>query len=416
MDVEVFVHGVPMGQCFWGEPSEKDYLSLFYSGSQGASTERQMIVKSRKVGGKPYFYYNFIVPSLRDSQGRSGSYFGLTVRLDRRCMDVPTMYSLLDAMFRKHILGPVIRGGYYVISDFKNVDSLLKTLQQNIYSLISSVFPTGSFVEISEVISGTESRRVSPLDDVSGEAGPLVVDPSVPGLGLKKTLEEAKAAIDAARAQARKAEMDFSDRLRMKEEETIRRIKAVEQKAISDNAEIRAENASLKNELNATKAQISSLKEQLRNREAKIERLEDVNERLEVDIRRLKDGKGGEGGTGSRPQNRALDFIRRHKEQLIFGLLTLVLISCLLVWYFYFRPGKSSRKSQHYVESPTSLRQETRSSIDMAFKDATNKSIIELERVNAEQNKDIEQLRKDIEKQRKDIDTLQKNNQTAPKK
>lgn len=58
MNVEVFVHGVPHGEDFWGEDDkERLFLGTFYNNQSDAL---KLVVQTRKLGNKRYTYYSYI--------------------------------------------------------------------------------------------------------------------------------------------------------------------------------------------------------------------------------------------------------------------------------------------------------------------------------------------------------------------
>ena len=88
LNISLFVHGVPMGQKMWG-PKGDDlrYLSTFY-GPKWESPE-VMKVEVMTFGGVTNCYYSFVKgQNVCDSQGRAGSYFALTLRINAFYVDV----------------------------------------------------------------------------------------------------------------------------------------------------------------------------------------------------------------------------------------------------------------------------------------------------------------------------------------
>lgn len=97
MNVEVFIYGTPTGNCFYGKTDEKIYFDTFYNGDKA----NYLSVKIRKAGdNKVYCYYNYLVyQNVIGKQGRPGSFFGITLRLDAYCMDIQNIYRILDNVF-----------------------------------------------------------------------------------------------------------------------------------------------------------------------------------------------------------------------------------------------------------------------------------------------------------------------------
>ena len=114
MEVELFVHGVPSGEGFWGKEEDRNYFGTFYDHS---SDEVKFLIQTRALKGKPYCYYNYLVyktvgsqaPNIVANDGRDGSYFGITLRLDAYCKDIVNMYRILDTVFNVYVMGNLLK-------------------------------------------------------------------------------------------------------------------------------------------------------------------------------------------------------------------------------------------------------------------------------------------------------------------
>ena len=56
MDIEIFVHGVPNGQSFWGKEEDRNYFGNFYG--QSNSDVVKYLIQTRSSNGKTFCYYN----------------------------------------------------------------------------------------------------------------------------------------------------------------------------------------------------------------------------------------------------------------------------------------------------------------------------------------------------------------------
>ena len=148
MEAELFVHGVPYGKCFWGnDKNEETYLSTFYDSS---SDEIKFLVRVRSLNGRLYCYYHYLkYKDILDSGGRSGSYFGICLRLDACCQDVLNMYRILDYIYNVRVKGQllIVRGNklQYVAPDFEKTSEALKGIAQEAYNLVLSTFSKDKF-------------------------------------------------------------------------------------------------------------------------------------------------------------------------------------------------------------------------------------------------------------------------------
>lgn len=135
MEVDVFVHGVPNGFRYWGNGADKDYFETFYDES---AKEIIFQTQTRKSGGEAYCYYHYLVYNIVVAHdGRSGSYFGLSLRIDAFYKDALNIYRMLDMLFNTYIVGdilqPLQQGKIkYSVSDFAPISSKLENLEKEV--------------------------------------------------------------------------------------------------------------------------------------------------------------------------------------------------------------------------------------------------------------------------------------------
>lgn len=136
LNVNLIVHGVPQGHKVWGaSDNEKDYTQRFYHSNYGV--EEQMIVERIASDGTPYFYYTYVrAKNVHASDGRSGSYIALTLRLNAFYADIQNMYHILSAAYHKEFVGMCVLeqngGARFLIADFGQVESKLKEAEGKI--------------------------------------------------------------------------------------------------------------------------------------------------------------------------------------------------------------------------------------------------------------------------------------------
>lgn len=148
MNVEIFVHGVPNGESFWGEKGDRNYFGGFYD--QSCSDKVRFLIQTRSSNGKVYCYYNYLLyKDIIGNEGRGGSYFGLSVRLDAYCKDFIGIYKILDTVFAAHVLNKVLKvqnGKYkYVIADFGSAPEMMDNIKKAVWQLLQSTL-TGESV------------------------------------------------------------------------------------------------------------------------------------------------------------------------------------------------------------------------------------------------------------------------------
>lgn len=141
MDIEIFVHGVPNGQSFWGKEDDRNYFGNFYA--QSNSDVVKFLIQTRSSNGKTYCYYNYIVcKDVVGNDGREGSYFGLSIRSDVYLKDFLGIYKILDYVFTVHVLNNILnfqKGKYkYDIANFDSASHLMDSIKKTIWdSLVS---------------------------------------------------------------------------------------------------------------------------------------------------------------------------------------------------------------------------------------------------------------------------------------
>ena len=141
LNIKLFVHGVPMGQKIWGPQGDDNrYLASFYGPKW--EVPEVMIVEAMSFGNTNYCYYSFVKgQNVYDSQGRAGSYFALTLRINAFYSDIQNVYNILKATYGKMCVGLCIDETNdktkFLLADFQNVDSKFKEIENHILNYIS---------------------------------------------------------------------------------------------------------------------------------------------------------------------------------------------------------------------------------------------------------------------------------------
>lgn len=145
MDLEFFVHGVPKGQKIWGKDDDLSYIQNFYAPN---NDETKFLVEIRTVNGKNYCYYSYLkYNNIVACDGRAGSYFGMTLRIDEYCTDVVGIYRLMDIIYNKYVIGCLLstesNKKKFLVSDFQAKEDEIKGMLEAIMSLIRlSIIPS----------------------------------------------------------------------------------------------------------------------------------------------------------------------------------------------------------------------------------------------------------------------------------
>lgn len=179
MEVELFVHGVPNGESFWGKEEDRSYFSTFYDKS---ADEVKFLVQTCSRKEKAYCYYNYLVyktigaqtPNVVANDGRPGSYFGMTLRLDAYCKDIVNMYRILDTIYNVYVMGNLLKMEKaklkYTIPDFASASSTLESIEKAAIELIRNAFSGDSFIQLDGFAMSGGNYPVCNLYDCTPES------------------------------------------------------------------------------------------------------------------------------------------------------------------------------------------------------------------------------------------------------
>lgn len=156
LDVEVFVHGVPNGQSFWGDNKDRNYFGIFYD--QRCPDTVRFLIQARSSNGKAYYYYNYLVyNNVVGNDGREGAYFGLSIRFDVYCKDYMGIYKVLDTMFTTHVLNKILKNQNgklkYAIRDFAS-SAEMENIRNATLQLIKLALTNDSFCRLKGFVVG----------------------------------------------------------------------------------------------------------------------------------------------------------------------------------------------------------------------------------------------------------------------
>lgn len=144
MEVELIISGTPEGQDYYGPEESRQYMSLMYSTS--AEKNNKLMVEVRKESnGKTYCYYNYLVyKDVIGVGGRPGSYFCLALRLDAYCIDIQSMYRLLDLTYHNYVKRAILKVEgtkvQYRAANFKDLAKEIKGIEEFIYPNLNHIF------------------------------------------------------------------------------------------------------------------------------------------------------------------------------------------------------------------------------------------------------------------------------------
>ncbi|MDE6140464.1 MAG: hypothetical protein K2F95_05900 [Alistipes sp.] len=243
MNLEFFVHGVPYGHCVWnGDKVSDSFINQFYVSYKGVREQARLVVDIARNGSAVSSYYTYLrTCSYSDSEGRSGSFFGMTLRFDGYyCREVAHVFNILDEAYNRAIVGQVIEshGGVskYRISDFKQADTLLKGICEELFGRLEQ----SMFLPIDGSFAGRDAKRAeafNPADtgcpaffDSLRQSGKAYVSPEYPANSAVQS--ELRRMVSAERenvAREQKLAADRQQQIDELERDIERKNKTIEQ-------------------------------------------------------------------------------------------------------------------------------------------------------------------------------------------
>ena len=151
MDLEIYIHGASKGHQVWPIEKKDAYINCFYV---PASEETKFLIELRSnQDGKLFCYYSYLkYKNVVGGDGRDGSYFGITLRLDYYCTDVVTIYNILDTIYKKHIIGTLLSRengiNKYIVTDFQTKENELNEAKKTLISLLQLSVSSYDFLSI----------------------------------------------------------------------------------------------------------------------------------------------------------------------------------------------------------------------------------------------------------------------------
>lgn len=225
MNVEVFVHGVPNGESFWGKEEERNFFGTFYG--QGSDDAVKFLIQTRSINGTTYCYYSYLVyKNVLGNEGREGSYFGLSIRFDAYCKNFLSIYKVLDTIFTAYVLNKILKyqnGKYkYAITDFGSSSEIMGNINSAILQLIQSSLTNDSFGSLRGFATGGANlptgnlyeANVNEVESYIKQYGKIALSPYYPTAretGLTQQYDSKLQVVKQQYEEKYKAEIDAKD-------------------------------------------------------------------------------------------------------------------------------------------------------------------------------------------------------------
>lgn len=291
LNINLYVHGVPMGQKTWGVLREDDnFIGNFYSHKWPAKELMQVDIMECK--GKVYSYYTFVKgQNVMGYDNRTGSYFALTIRMDAYYADLQNMYKILSATYEKMCVGSLVQkqgeGIKFIVQDFAVMDAELKRIENHIISYIGefsnnkdlvsfSGFKTNSLLPV-QTENLLECDNVKALNTVKS-TGKISVSPYYPS-------KEVKELISKNEDEMQKLRQMTSQQINEAHEKASQQIRNIESKAKEDSEEM----TRLKSQYSTVDKQMNELEQKLKQeKERSKQLLKELRNELEQKLEQEK--------------------------------------------------------------------------------------------------------------------------------
>lgn len=290
LNINLYVHGVPMGHKTWGVLGEDDnFIANFYSSKWPAKELMQVDIMECK--GKVYSYYTFVKgQNVMGYDNRTGSYFALTIRMDAYYADLQNMYKILSAAYEKMCVGRLVQkqgeGIKFIVQDFAVLDNELKGMENRIISYIGEFSNNKDLVSFSgfKTNGQLEAQTENLLECDNAKAlntvkatGKISVSPYYPS-------KEVKELISKNEDEMQKLRQMTSQQINEAHEKASQQIRNIESKAKEDIASVRRQASE---EMTRLKSQYSSVDKQMYELEQKLEQEKLRTKQLQKEVKEL---------------------------------------------------------------------------------------------------------------------------------
>ena len=139
----LYVHGVPVGHEIWGPAEDQEHIKTFYDSDDQEDVASVFCIEN---ANNKTFYTYIRKRNVQNSEGRPGSFIGITISFAGKCCkNTYTLFQLFEAIYERGIVGNIIErnNGFerYKISSFANdsssiLNSIHKTFETQLSNLV----------------------------------------------------------------------------------------------------------------------------------------------------------------------------------------------------------------------------------------------------------------------------------------
>lgn len=288
LNINLYVHGVPMGHKTWGALGEDgSFITNFYRPKWPAKELMQVDIMECK--GKVYSYYTFVKgQNVMGYDNRTGSYFALTIKMDAYYADLQNMYKILSAAYEKMCVGRLVQKQgediKFIVQDFSVLDNELKRMENRIISYIGEFSNNKDLVSFSgfktngQLAAQTENLlecdNAKALNTVKA-TGKISVSPYYPSKKVKELISKNE-------NEMQKLQQMTSQQINEAREKASQQIRNIESKANEDIASVRRQASE---EMTRLKSQYSTVDKQMNELEQKLKQEKERSKQLQKELR-----------------------------------------------------------------------------------------------------------------------------------
>lgn len=373
MKVDIFIHGVPNGQRIWSTGNGDDPIIKQFYGAEGEE-QTLFLAEVRKSGGQNFCYYSILKKkNVIAENGRSGAYFGLTIRMDMVCKKIKTMFNILQSTYDRAINGKFLKDEgarlHFLVNDFKDKEDLCKATADIIMNVLGNTVEAGDFVAMSpSMLNGKATPKVNLSEFYSSanefttlnQNGSIAVSPDYPSTQMAAYMKNKEAEVTALQQQIQKeianvrqqAEQD----LKAEKQRSNTALQQTREEANSKIEQIKAKYADVDKKTAELEQFIKQAQRESQNLQKNITALQrEIQERDKIIDRLNRSRNGGGAGTYTDPISKpsVTDLITTK----ILPFVNLLIMIALLVLVIFLMPSDKSKTVDQISNDLTELKE-----------------------------------------------------------
>ena len=302
LELNLFVHGVPNGQNVWGSTEKgKNYVGGYYQ-----PLKDDLRFYAERIADRCYYTYvlyrtpDSAAPNITAQDGRSGSYFGLTLSINAYYKDTLRIYRILDWLYHTYIYNRILKPNgsklQYTISNFKEQEDLWKVMERKAVEMVQESASPEFFLNINSV--GNSNGRLGEynIDEVNNsfilsemkKNGKVVLSPYLPTRRFQKMLQRKDEEMASVRTHCQNQVNTANDQLQKARLETSQKVSEATSALQRQNEKLQGQLNQAQQENNAWKQDSSVKKQIIQQLEKEKKHLQDQVENLNREINKLK--------------------------------------------------------------------------------------------------------------------------------